>query len=53
MDHGRSPAQTRVTEFSTSTGALLGVVGALIAIPVAAAVLLLADEVLYPRLGRA
>ncbi|MEV6605866.1 AI-2E family transporter [Kutzneria sp. NPDC051319] len=34
-------------------GALLGVVGALIAIPVAAAALLLADEVLYPRLDRA
>jgi predicted PurR-regulated permease PerM len=34
-------------------GALLGVVGALIAIPVAAAALLLAEEVLYPRLDRA
>jgi predicted PurR-regulated permease PerM len=34
-------------------GALLGVVGALVAIPVAAAALLLANEVLYPRLDRA
>jgi predicted PurR-regulated permease PerM len=34
-------------------GALLGVVGALVAIPVAAALLLLANEVLYPRLDRA
>ncbi|GLZ37971.1 AI-2E family transporter [Actinokineospora sp. NBRC 105648] len=34
-------------------GALLGVVGALVAIPVAAAVLLVAEEVLYPRLDRA
>jgi predicted PurR-regulated permease PerM len=31
-------------------GALLGVIGALVAIPVAAAILLLAEEVLYPRL---
>lgn len=34
-------------------GALLGVVGALVAIPIAAALLLLAKEVLYPRLDRA
>ena len=34
-------------------GALLGVVGALVAIPIAAALLLLAQEVLYPRLDRA
>jgi predicted PurR-regulated permease PerM len=34
-------------------GALLGVVGALVAIPIAAALLLLANEVLYPRLDRA
>jgi predicted PurR-regulated permease PerM len=33
--------------------ALLGVIGALVAIPVAAAGLLLAQEVLYPRLDRA
>ncbi len=33
-------------------GALLGVIGALVAIPVAAAILLLAEEVLYPRLDR-
>jgi predicted PurR-regulated permease PerM len=34
-------------------GALLGVIGALVAIPIAAAVLLLVREVLYPRLDRA
>nr|WP_281246955.1 hypothetical protein [Amycolatopsis saalfeldensis] len=34
-------------------GALLGVVGALVAIPIAAAMLLLVREVLYPRLDRA
>lgn len=34
-------------------GALLGVIGALVAIPIAAAALLLAEEVLYPRLDRA
>jgi predicted PurR-regulated permease PerM len=34
-------------------GALLGVVGALVAIPIAAAVLLVAEEVLYPRLDNA
>jgi predicted PurR-regulated permease PerM len=34
-------------------GALLGVVGALVAIPVAAGALLLAEQVLYPRLDRA
>ncbi len=34
-------------------GALLGVIGALVAIPVAAAILLLVDEVLYPRLDQA
>jgi predicted PurR-regulated permease PerM len=34
-------------------GALLGVIGALVAIPIAAAVLLLVEEVLYPRLDRA
>jgi predicted PurR-regulated permease PerM len=34
-------------------GSLLGVVGALVAIPIAAAVLVLAEEVLYPRLDRA
>ncbi len=34
-------------------GALLGIVGALVAIPVAAAVLLLTREVLFPRLDRA
>ncbi|MFJ1764911.1 AI-2E family transporter [Amycolatopsis sp. NPDC088138] len=33
-------------------GALLGIVGALVAIPVAAALLLLVREVLYPRLDR-
>jgi predicted PurR-regulated permease PerM len=33
-------------------GALLGVVGALVAIPVAAALLLLVREILYPRLDR-
>jgi predicted PurR-regulated permease PerM len=33
-------------------GALLGIIGALVAIPIAAAVLLLAEEVLYPRLDR-
>jgi len=33
--------------------ALLGVIGALVAIPIAAAGLLLAQEVLYPRLDRA
>ncbi len=33
-------------------GALLGVIGALVAIPVAAAILLLAEEVLYPRLDQ-
>ncbi|MEE2035134.1 AI-2E family transporter [Rhodococcus chondri] len=34
-------------------GALLGLVGALVAIPVAAALHLIAQEVLFPRLGRA
>jgi predicted PurR-regulated permease PerM len=34
-------------------GALLGIVGALVAIPIAAALLLVANEVLYPRLDRA
>jgi predicted PurR-regulated permease PerM len=34
-------------------GALLGIVGALVAIPVAAALLLLTREVLFPRLDRA
>jgi predicted PurR-regulated permease PerM len=34
-------------------GALLGVVGALVAIPAAAAVLLLAREVVFPRLDHA
>ena len=34
-------------------GALLGVVGAVIAIPAAAAMLLLAREILFPRLDRA
>lgn len=34
-------------------GALLGVIGALVAIPVAAALQLLAEEVLYPRLDEA
>jgi predicted PurR-regulated permease PerM len=34
-------------------GALLGIVGALVAIPIAAALLLLAREVLFPRLDRA
>jgi predicted PurR-regulated permease PerM len=33
-------------------GALLGIVGALVAIPAAAALLLLAREVLFPRLDR-
>lgn len=33
-------------------GALLGIVGALVAIPIAAAILLLAEEVLYPRLDK-
>lgn len=33
-------------------GALLGIIGALVAIPIAAALLLLAEEVLYPRLDR-
>ena len=34
-------------------GALLGIVGALVAIPAAAALLLLAREVVFPRLDRA
>jgi len=34
-------------------GALLGIIGALVAIPVAAAILLLVKEVLYPRLDQA
>ncbi|MCP3803449.1 AI-2E family transporter [Allokutzneria sp. A3M-2-11 16] len=34
-------------------GTLLGIIGALVAIPVAAAVLLLAEEVLFPRLDTA
>jgi predicted PurR-regulated permease PerM len=34
-------------------GVLLGVVGALVAIPVAAAVLLILQEVTFPRLDRA
>jgi len=34
-------------------GALLGIVGALVAIPIAAAALLLVEEALYPRLDRA
>jgi predicted PurR-regulated permease PerM len=34
-------------------GALLGIVGALVAIPVAAALLLLGQEILFPRLDRA
>jgi predicted PurR-regulated permease PerM len=34
-------------------GALLGIIGALVAIPIAAALLLLAREVLFPRLDRA
>jgi predicted PurR-regulated permease PerM len=34
-------------------GSLLGIIGALVAIPIAAALLLLAQEVLYPRLDRA
>jgi predicted PurR-regulated permease PerM len=34
-------------------GALLGVIGVLVAIPIAAALLLLAREVLHPRLDRA
>jgi predicted PurR-regulated permease PerM len=34
-------------------GALLGVIGALVAIPVAAALLLLVEEILFPRLDRA
>jgi len=33
-------------------GALLGMIGALVAIPVAAALQLLAEEVLHPRLDR-
>ncbi|PXX71023.1 putative PurR-regulated permease PerM [Nocardia tenerifensis] len=33
-------------------GALLGIIGALLAIPVAAAVLLLIEEILFPRLDR-
>jgi predicted PurR-regulated permease PerM len=33
-------------------GALLGIVGALVAIPVAAALLLLGQEILFPRLDR-
>jgi predicted PurR-regulated permease PerM len=33
-------------------GALLGIIGALVAIPVAAAVLLFARELLFPRLDR-
>jgi predicted PurR-regulated permease PerM len=33
-------------------GALLGIIGALVAIPTAAAVQLLAQEVLFPRLDR-
>jgi predicted PurR-regulated permease PerM len=31
-------------------GALLGIIGALVAIPIAAAAQLLTEEVLYPRL---
>lgn len=34
-------------------GALLGIVGALVAIPAAAALLLLGQEILFPRLDRA
>jgi predicted PurR-regulated permease PerM len=34
-------------------GALLGIIGALVAIPIAAAILLLVEEVLYPRLDAA
>lgn len=34
-------------------GALLGIIGALVAIPIAAAILLLVKEVLYPRLDQA
>lgn len=34
-------------------GALLGIIGALVSIPVAAALLLLVEEVLYPRLDKA
>ncbi len=34
-------------------GALLGIIGALVAIPIAAALLLLAREILFPRLDRA
>lgn len=34
-------------------GALLGIIGALVAIPIAATLLLLAQEVLFPRLDRA
>ena len=33
-------------------GALLGLVGALVALPIAAALLLLTEEVLFPRLDR-
>ena len=33
-------------------GALLGVIGAVVAIPVAAAVLLIVQEIVYPRLDR-
>ncbi len=33
-------------------GALLGIIGALVAIPIAAAILLLAREMLFPRLDR-
>jgi len=42
-----------VTVVAVLIGAALGVVGALIAIPVAAAVQLLADELLFPALDKA
>jgi predicted PurR-regulated permease PerM len=36
-----------------TSGALLGIVGALVAIPIAAALQLLTQEVLFPRLDNA
>jgi predicted PurR-regulated permease PerM len=48
----RVPAVTTVVAFVVG-GALLGVVGAFVAIPVAAVIGLILNEVLYPRLDRA
>lgn len=58
LTHGRAvkvPALvTVVAVLAVLVGdALLGIVGALVAIPAAAALLLLAQEVLFPRLDHA